>query len=414
MSNENEITTNAANTKEVDNIKTTKNNIDDYKVIHDMMETMENHYKELRMTIDASIRKDYHVGKNGFEMLLYVKKHEIETMSFDDLTSFFVESESDEFKNGTDGIITYLTSTYAEDGKSDEDILRKCLFDIKDRYLQLMVIKSKCDEIKKEHDAIVNEYVTFMSSDKVRKAREEQLQKMLEVIETTEDPVERKKLEKITDLIRATLTISFIFDRIEVYGDSEIEAIKNAFFDKKKSEYIMKRYSVKARQFGYTQDSFKFFFNLEENFLPEEYHPFNNLFLFIYMRFIAFADPYNEKDLQYVHAITTNIAELVYHKFNKEEDESFIKEVIQRMDDQFKPYTDFFKTNNLTQSSHPARQEVSMKRKTEIRNAVTRKLQELGVTDYDVNASNEELQKLLTETQQRIIQEQVDEETKKI
>ena len=114
-------------------------------------------------------------------------------------------------------------------------------------------------------------------------------------------------------------------------GKKEIDSIKVAYFDKSKGSYIIDKYKAKIKHFGFEEKLFHYFFNIEENFLEEEYHVYNNLFLFIYMRMVAYSDPYDKTEKMYIQSLTSNLANLIYHRFDSTENEKNFLEIIKRV-----------------------------------------------------------------------------------
>ena len=143
----------------------------------------------------------------------------------------------------------------------------------------------------------MDEYLNFMSSEKVKIAREERLSKMKYLLEKEENEFEKKKIQKMIELTESSKTFDFIYDRFNKYGDKEVDNIVDAYLNERKGDLIIKKYSSKIKQFGYNPEIYRHFFNIEESFLPEEYWDYNNLFLFIYMRMVAYSDPYKDADV---------------------------------------------------------------------------------------------------------------------
>ena len=88
--------------------------------------------------------------------------------------------------------------------------------------------------------------------------------------------------------------------------------------------------------------------DLEEKYLEEKYHPFNNLFLFYYMRFVGHMNPYNIEEAEKVAALTTELLGLVYKQFTDAEAEEEFKNVIRSFDDMFEDDVEKFKEDNAT------------------------------------------------------------------
>ena len=173
----------------------------------------------------------------------------------------------------------------------------------------------------------------------------------------------RQKIE----FMESTITLDFITDRIK-HVEREKSTIMRQFFSEREGSYSLDRCKSKSPKFGFDKDWYKFFFNLEENFLPEEYHAFNNLFLFNVMRFIGYQDPYNQKDRGMVQAIISSLTGLVYHKFADTEMENVIISLIKDYDSYFEDQREKFMSDNTTRPNHPVRLEQSKKADADRRN----------------------------------------------
>lgn len=173
----------------------------------------------------------------------------------------------------------------------------------------------------------------------------------------------RQKIE----FMESTITLDFITERIK-HVDREKDSIMRQFFSERYGSYSLDRCKSKSPKFGFDKDWYKFFFNLEENFLPEEYHAFNNLFLFNVMRFIGYQNPYNQKDRGMVQAIVSSLTGLVYHKFSDTDMENVIISLIKDYDSYFEDQREKFMSDNTTRPNHPVRLEQSMKADADRRN----------------------------------------------
>ena len=83
----------------------------------------------------------------------------------------------------------------------------------------------------------------------------------------------------------------------------------------------MEKFRIRIKRLGYDENTYKMFFNIEEMFLPEEYYPMNNMFLFVAMRFISYADTNNKNDAMFCSSLLIKMYNLVYHRFSTPEEE---------------------------------------------------------------------------------------------
>ena len=95
----------------------------------------------------------------------------------------------------------------------------------------------------------------------------------------------------------------------------------------------------------------------------------NNLFLFIYLRFVAHSDPYDKNDKMLVYSLTSAVSDLKYHRFSATSEVEFLH-VITEILDYFMPHIEFIKEHNLSWKEHPE----NIKRMKELRIAAIAKL----------------------------------------
>lgn len=219
------------------------------------------------------------------------------------------------------------------------------LWDSADAYFNMITAKN---EIDKELQNAISDYNSYLSSDEVKKREEEQLKELQEKAELEEDPIKKAAYKKKLDIIESSRTFDFIYERMESLQSKEIDNIITAFFDKRRSNYIIDRYSKRIKKLGLNSEIYKNLLDIESLFLGEEYYPFNNLFLFIMLRFIAYADVYSDKDSLYCQSILINVSKLKYHKFESDSDKQLMIALIRKVDDYFMDYKDIFIEKNIT------------------------------------------------------------------
>lgn len=219
------------------------------------------------------------------------------------------------------------------------------LWDSADAYFNMITAKN---EIDKELQNAISDYNSYLSSDEMKKREEEQLKELQEKAELEEDPIKKAAYKKKLDIIESSRTFDFIYERMESLQSKEIDNIITAFFDKRRSNYIIDRYSKRIKKLGLNSEIYKNLLDIESLFLGEEYYPFNNLFLFIMLRFIAYADVYSDKDSLYCQSILINVSKLKYHKFESDSDKQLMIALIRKVDDYFMDYKDIFIEKNIT------------------------------------------------------------------
>lgn len=254
-------------------------------------------------------------------------------------------------------------------------------------------IKEK-DSLEKEIRDITNKSYDASTSGKARLEKVESLQKKLD--EET-DPVKKIQIQKMLDTVRKTEDLSFLTDRIVKLGDNEVRNIINTFFNAKRSSLIMEKFRIRIKRLGYDENTYKMFFNIEEMFLPEEYYPMNNMFLFVAMRFISYADTNNKNDALFCSSLLIKMYNLVYHRFSTPEEEKEFINQIKAVDDYFVPHIATLEEKNVTSPNHPARQEARAENEAKLRESLCNAIHDHGkeLTDEVVKMSIKELKEYL-------------------
>ena len=245
------------------------------------------------------------------------------------------------------------------------------------------------DEIKQQANEGMDEYIKYLTSDEHLKDNEEKIENMRKKASEMEDGYEKKKLEKSIDAFKASLDLSFITKRIETVGESEIARIKDAFFDTRQSNYVVKRFNEKIEKLGYNKNIHSSLLNIEEKFLEEKYHVFNNLFIFHMMRYIGHINVNKNEDKVYASTLISYTGNLIYHKFTSTNLENKFVGIIRSFLDNFEPYREKFEKDNVLHPNHPVRLEKKKKREDEIKEMIYKNFEDNG---YEVTDEVKELE----------------------
>lgn len=370
----------------------------DYKVIISMIREMEDQYEMTEKSVHNAIETNYRLSPDVLEMVLPYEMDKIEELEASEMREFLTNN----CKYRDDD--TYKSMTKPK--------LVEVMKFVKDASLVLLNTKKEADALKAESGDVLREYFNYMSSDRVKKSREKRLEAMKKALEFETDPYQIKKIKEMIEAMETSMNFSFLQKRFEKFGDKEIGNIKEGFFEDFKGTYVIDRYKNKIKRFGFNPEVYKYFFNIEENFLSKKYSPFNNLFLFIYMRMVAYSDVNSKVDNLLVHSITGALANLIYHKFNSTESEQYFLQVISEILDRFEDDRDFFIENNKTYEEHPARKEAELEHERKRRSDLIRKMDRLKITGYDPEAPVEELQEYYNKEHEIIINKQLNKDNK--
>lgn len=286
-----------------------------------------NNLKKTKESIDIG-RKKY-LTDEEFEKILHDKLQtltkDINDMSLEELRAFnkiddehtLIEEpnmDDDTLKEYMQGIFEYMKSSDKFNTEIDD-------------------LVKEYDHIQEEMDRIVEETIEEQAKGDVINYLRETINKLLNIAK------ENNNLESITkfETMQLAFEDSFKLDRIvDLYtkigvGNTKIES-------EKKAGYIYNRYKDKMRQLKLKND-LVYLSNLEEKFLPEEYHDRNNLFVFIIMKYISKLSIVNgldkNNDIVFASQITTNLFLLFKNKL-KDDDKELLLTNIKRVLDLFK------------------------------------------------------------------------------
>ena len=394
--------------EEIDDTSEATMNPSDYKVIVDLVKEMQSQYQTLKEFSQTRIKADYGLKPEILQDIISLTKEDIKEISLEDGRSYLEKyMEEPEL---VDKVIEENQITEEDmDNYTEVGSVRHILLDVKEDSMNLYSAQKEIKKLKTESADILNEYFTYLSSNEAQEQRMKRLERMKEAAEKENNEIEKKKIMKMISAMEASYDLSFLFTRFEKLGKKEIDSIKVAYFDKSKGSYIIDKYKAKIKNFGFEEKLFHYFFNIEENFLEEEYHVYNNLFLFIYMRMVAYSDPYDKTEKMYIQSLTSNLANLIYHRFDSTENEKNFLEIIKRVLNHFEEYRDYFKENNTTQPTHPARIEAMKKHESKRREMLIEKMDQLNITGYDPEASANDLQEYMNNAIEEMVKSQTKE-----
>lgn len=189
------------------------------------------------------------------------------------------------------------------------------------------------DHIQEEMNRIVEESIEEQAQGDVIKYLRDTINKLLNIAKENNNKESITKFETMQLAFDDSFKLNRIFDlykRIGV-GNTKIES-------EKKAGYIYNRYKDKMRQLELKND-LVYLSNLENKFLPEEYHDRNNLFVFIIMKYISKLSIVKgldkNNDIVFASQITTNLFLLFKNKL-KDEDKELLLTNIKRVLDLFK------------------------------------------------------------------------------
>lgn len=286
-----------------------------------------NNLKKTKENIDSG-RKKY-LTDDEFEKILHDKLQtltkNISDMSLEELREF--NKIDDE-------------NTLIEEPNMDDDTLKEYMQGVFEYMKSSDNFNTEIDELLKEYDhiqeemnRIVEESIEEQAQGDVIKYLRDTINKLLNIAKENDNKESITKFETMQLAFDDSFKLNRIFDlykRIGV-GNTKIES-------EKKAGYIYNRYKDKMRQLELKNDLI-YLSNLENKFLPEEYHDRNNLFVFIIMKYISKLSIVKgldkNNDIVFASQITTNLFLLFKNKL-KDEDKELLLTNIKRVLDLFK------------------------------------------------------------------------------
>lgn len=236
------------------------------------------------------------------------------------------------------------------------DFCRHALSSIKDSLINIKKLERDRDTLSMNMKEIEDNYFNYVNTKEYKENKLKKIEEMEKEAENETDSVKKGQILRNLEYMKNAETLKFLTEYTDEKGQRAVDNIADVYFNHQRSSLVMKKFAVRIPKLGYNKDIYKFFFNLEENFLPEEYHAFNNLFLFHVMRTISFMDVDSKRDNLYASAILVKLYNLVYHKFGNQESEDEFVEFICKFDDLFmEKWKDKFEADNVTNPKHPER-----------------------------------------------------------
>lgn len=286
-----------------------------------------NNLKKTKENIDSG-RKKY-LTDDEFEKILHDKLQtltkDISDMSLEELREF--NKIDDE-------------NTLIEEPNMDDETLKEYMQGVFEYMKSSDNFNTEIDELLKEYNhiqeemnRIVEESIEEQAQGDVIKYLRDTITKLLNIAKENNNKESITKFETMQLAFEDSFKLNRIFDlykRIGV-GNTKIES-------EKKAGYIYNRYKDKMRQLELKNDLI-YLSNLENKFLPEEYHDRNNLFVFIIMKYISKLSIVKgldkNNDIVFASQITTNLFLLFKNKL-KDEDKELLLTNIKRVLDLFK------------------------------------------------------------------------------
>lgn len=306
--------------------------------VNDLLDLVSSSTEQMKTTVDIYKNSIAKMGLH-FEVVDELMNFNKETIhNFDD--SIYVNIWN-KFSNGEvqpsedlDKFHQEIKDTICEVG----DIALDTLKDLYDQY----------NEIINDTKKALDDYSEYISSPEFKKKENEAMDNLRKKLDETTDESDKKKLQKRIDAINNAETLSFMLDRVNSIGQKEVDRITDLFFDSREYNSILARFINKTRKMGFKDGWYKKLVDLETTFLPDKYHPFNNLFMFHIIRTVIHCDIDNPVDSMYARSIISRVLRLIYNKYSDKDERDAVINLIMEFEDKFMDKKELFDNRNTS------------------------------------------------------------------
>lgn len=197
----------------------------------------------------------------------------------------------------------------------------------------------------------------YLESDEYKDAYDASIKNLKELATNEPNEIIRKKHISRLTALENSKSLNFLRDRFDKYGEKEVKRLIDIFFDRNRSDILLKRYEKNIEKMHISNKFHITFYNMEEIFLPEEFHPLNNFFLFTVMNFVAYADMNNDVDRLYVSSVFHKLNLLMDGRMNETEKRLLLK-LVKDIDSRLlydESIINLFIEKNIMYKNHPYR-----------------------------------------------------------
>lgn len=256
--------------------------------------------------------------------------------------------------------------------------------------------KANLDDIMNDIASVKKDFVSYVHSDKFLEKKKEHIDKLKEEMEKSDDEDTKNSLGKKLKFIEKLESYSFLTERLDTLGKKEVERLKTQFFSTNLGGFVMNKFEGACKKFKIAANVHKYFINLEEMFLPEEYYPLNNMFLFTCIGFVNYADHTSTEERAYVDKLFNGLTLLINHQFVSDDEEKRFVSIMEKVDKYFLPYVEEFKEKNITWKEHEMRIRANNMVERRKRDTILKQLKLRGIEESP-DKDSEALQKILDE-----------------
>ena len=277
-----------------------------------------------------------------------------------------VKSQTDDFKLTDEKVEEYYEAVKLENADDAIETFQKndeeTVLDGKRAWIEyginsindMISSEEDLEELEEEANGEIKSYTDYICSEAYDNHRKKNIETWKSMIERETNPAKIAKLKKSIYIVENRYTLEFMFERLhnEKTSAKEHQALIDSFFNNTRSNYMMERFDEKCKQFGFSQDLYRYLLDIEERYLEEKYHVFNNFFLFSAMRFIGHC---GYEEINEAKEVIQCMLNLVYNRFYSEEVKETFLNTIRSFLDEFMEDSEMFNEKNILHPGHPYR-----------------------------------------------------------
>lgn len=391
---------------------------EDYTNLTKLVEDMD---KQLFILEELATQNIVNYGLNpNLKKILatYPNKEDIEDMDEDELKLLLTRGDTKDAESNIYAM-NRRYEKYIEDHnaknlpgavpESFESMLMGVILDCWTHVHDLESLRKERNDIYEQMQGFAQNYFDYVNSKEYQDKRKAKIAELEKQLEEEKDSTRKYDIKFMLESMKKAEDLSFLTDHIDAKGKKEVMNEVDVFFNKERSSLVMKKFKTRIEKMGYSDKIYQIYFNIEEDFLPKEYHIFNNFFLFHIMRIISFFNVDAKRDNLYAGAILVKLYNLKYHKFVDKEDENKFIEFIKSYLDRFADYREKFEADNTTAPNHPARIQQEKEYEQKRRMMIISNLQSHGI-EPDTSLETEELKSMLDDVLEKEANNEVEQE----
>lgn len=302
----------------------------------------------------------------------------------EDIVRDMCEDPDEDFELSDSVVTEYYDAIHMGDEVLDDAGKREYVEYAIDSFKDIISTENDLAKLEQEANGEIKSYTDYICSEAYDKHRMNNIEMWKTMLAREENPVKARKLKKAIYIAENRYTLAFMFERLNnpATHEKEKKALVESFFSNSRSNYTLHKFGDKCKQFGFSQDLYKYLLDLEERYLEEKYHVFNNFFLFSAIRFIGHCvdDEINE-----AKEIVQCMLNLVYNRFYSEDVKDTFLNAIRTFLDNFEYDREAFNENNILHPGHPYRIAKEKEREANLREKLYSDMQsKLGLKIIEV------------------------------